>query len=219
MVGNPLCRGGQHCHVNFRYYRIVIADTVNSAARGAESSSVYFLPSANTLSLLNYLETAAGVLSVPRAGFTRVFDGRRGKEGETKRERERDGWSSHHPLPAPSPRGIHGYHKSRIYRTVRRAAARATRRYYNVNYTAYITIRLRLRDTMRSRNRWRRLESDVSARDRSTDRIPAYFGINDRPTLIAPAGQWCGEQRNGRTITVVWRDNDGSLAFGASTAC
>lgn len=85
---------------NFRYYRIVIADRVNSAMRGGKEELslslslllqllVYLLPSANSPSLLNYLETAAGVLSVPRARFTRAFDGE--KEGNRGREKERDG--------------------------------------------------------------------------------------------------------------------------------
>lgn len=47
---------------------------------------VYLLPWMNSQSLLNYLETAAGVLSMPRARFMRVFDGRRGKEGNRGRE-------------------------------------------------------------------------------------------------------------------------------------
>lgn len=45
---------------------------------------------------------------------------------------------------------------------------------------------------------------DVSARHRSVDRARVFRErSNDRRTLIAPAGQWRGEQRNGRTITAV----------------
>jgi len=97
--------------VNFCYYRIVIADTVNSAMpRKKEETKEFFAPPIlrlpswmNSQSLLNYLETAAGVLSMPRVRFTRTFDGRRGKEGNRgKEERKRE---------TTDPLTIHYWHR------------------------------------------------------------------------------------------------------------